>query len=88
MVAPSGTAQLVLSYAGKKCELTPFLPRVKRLKVELARKNGRKQGDKQLQVRLERASTSKSLKNLMALMGPITAAINGLALYLHKLGSP
>jgi len=88
MESPSGTAPLILSYDGRRADLVPLLPRVRRLKKELARKNGRRASDRRLSVRLEKAATSKSLRRLMALMAPITAVINGLALYLHKLPPP
>jgi len=88
MAAPSGTAPLILSYDGRRTDLVPLLPQVRRLKRELARKNGRRTSDKRLDVRLEKAATSRSLRRLLALMAPITAVINGLALYLHKLPPP
>ena len=86
--APAGTAPLMLSYDGQRSTLTPFMPQIRKLKKDLARKNGRKTTDKQLQMRLEKAHTSKSLVRLMALMAPITAIINALALYLRKVAPP
>lgn len=88
METPSGTSALVLSFDGRDSELSPLLPQVTRLKRELARKHGRRSADKLLNVRLEKAAASRSLKRLMALMAPITAVINVLALYLHKLSPP
>ena len=88
MVTPSGISSLVLSYDGRESELVPLLPQVKRLKRELTRKSGRRSIENQLNIRLQKAATSNSLKRLMALMAPITAVINGLALYLHKLSPP
>lgn len=88
MTAPNGVAQLFLSFAGVKCELTRFLPQVKRLKRELARRRDRKEAEKQLGTRLQRAQTSRSLKRLMALMAPSTAVVNALAIYLRRLPAP
>jgi len=88
MTAPAGTSSLLLTYAGARVHLTPFLPCIENLKKELLRKNGRRKNNLRLRARLKQADTSKSLRQLMALMGPITAVINGLALYLHRLTPP
>jgi hypothetical protein len=88
MKLPSGLEQLILFYSGRKTDLIPFSPRIERLRRDLARKNGRRESDQQLQSRLDKTDKAGTLKKLIALMGPITAAINGLALYLHKLAPP
>lgn len=88
MVSPNREAQLFLSFAGEKAEMVRFISQVRRLKRGLARKSGRREDEKRLRARLQRARTSRSLKSLMTLMAPTTAAINGLALYLHKIAMP
>jgi hypothetical protein len=88
MTTASGIKQLVLSYDGERSTLAPLLPQIKKLKRELARKHGQKNSEQRLILRLGKADTSASLKRLMALMAPITAIINALALYLHKLPRP
>jgi hypothetical protein len=88
MRPPPGTVPLLLHCAGAKVVLDNFLPDIKVLKDDLTEKNGRQKLGKRLQGRLKQADTSKSLRRLMGLMGPITAIINGLALYLRKLPAP
>jgi hypothetical protein len=88
MQSPSGTQQLILSYSGRKADLAPLAPRVAKLRRNLVRKNGRRESVQQLQQRLDKTDKSGTLKKLLALMGPITAAVNGLAFYLHRLSSP
>lgn len=88
MKSPTGSVQHILSFDGQKAILSPLLPQIQKLKDELFRKNGRRRNEVQLAARLDRANTARSLRGLLALMAPITAAINGLALYLHKLPSP
>jgi len=88
MRPPPGTVPLLLHCAGAKTVIDLFLPEITVLKDQLNQKNGRQKESKRLQGRLKQADTSKSLKHLMALMGPITAIINALALYLRRLPTP
>jgi hypothetical protein len=88
MKSQRGVNQLLLRFSGKTTVLKPYVPLILKLKEDLTRKNGRKQSESQLDARIDRANTARSMKGLLALMAPITAVINGLALYLHKLPAP
>lgn len=88
MIPPRGSIPLLLHCAGAQVLLSVFLPEIKALKKRLTEKNVRQKSSKRLQARLKEAETSKSLRRLMALMAPITAVVNALALYLHKLSPP
>jgi hypothetical protein len=88
MRSQRGASQLLLRFSGKTAILKPYVPQILKLKDDLTRKNGRKQNETQLNARLDRANSARLMKGLMALMAPITAVINGLALYLHKVPPP
>jgi|ERR1700733_7450121 len=88
MKPPPGAVSLLLHCVGTQAVLTHFLPQIDHLKDDLAAKNGRQKSGKRLQGRLRQADTSKSLRHLMALMGPITGVINALTLYLRRLPAP
>jgi hypothetical protein len=88
MKAPPGTVPHLLTYDGAAAPLAPFISHINRLKEKLSVNSARKKNEKQLRTRLKQADTSPSFRRLLALMGSITAIINGLALYLRKLPPP
>jgi hypothetical protein len=83
-----GTVPLLLHCAGTQSILASYLPQIHQLKDDLLVKNGRRKTGKVLQGRLKELDSSKSIKRLMGFMGPITAVINALALYLRRLPAP
>jgi hypothetical protein len=88
MKPPPGTVPLLLLCEGAKDIFQGFVPQIDHLRDNLTERNGRQTSNRRLQGRLKQAGASKSLRHLMALMGPITAVINALALYLRKLPTP
>lgn len=88
MASPTGMQQLVLTYSGEKAQLTPLRRKIEKLSRELVLRNRQRINILQIQARLEKNDKSGALKRLLALMGPITLAINGFAAFLHKLAPP